>query len=81
MKDKKPREPILPVAAKIRPGTDPKVEVAKRLGELGMMAMAASPSNVIAMAPAMIVTGDDIDEGVAIMDEALDLANSYACPP
>jgi len=50
----------------------------KRLGELGMMAMAANPSNVIAMAPPLIATKDDIDEGVSIMDEALNTIDHYA---
>lgn len=78
VKNKKTREPIMPVAAKIRPGLNPKLEVAKRLGELGMMAMAANPGNTIAMAPPLIVTKDEIDEGVALMDEALKAADKYA---
>ena len=68
----------MPVNAKIRPGMNPKLEVAKRLGELGMMAMAANPGNVIAMAPPLIITKDEIDEGVAIMDQALEVADAYA---
>jgi taurine--2-oxoglutarate transaminase len=56
---------------------NPKLEVAKKLGELGMMAMAANPGNVIAMAPALIVTKDEIDEGIAIMDQALEVADAY----
>jgi taurine---2-oxoglutarate transaminase len=68
----------MPVAAKIRPGMNPKLEVAKKLGEMGMMAMAANPGNVIAMAPPLIVTKADIDEGVAIMDQALEVADAYA---
>jgi taurine--2-oxoglutarate transaminase len=78
VKNKKTREPIMPVAAKILPGLNPKLEVAKRLGELGMMAMGASPGNTIAMAPALIITKDEIDEGVAIMDQALQVADKYA---
>jgi taurine---2-oxoglutarate transaminase len=78
VKNKKTREPIMPVAAKIQRGMNPKLEVAKRLGELGMMAMGASPGNTIAMAPALIVTKDEIDEGVAIMDQALEVADKYA---
>ena len=34
---------------------NPKLEVAKKLGELGMMAMAANPGNVIALAQPLIV--------------------------
>jgi len=68
VKNKKTREPIMPLSAKIQSGMNPKLEVARKLGELGMMAMAANPSNVIAMAPALIVTKDEIDEGIGIMD-------------
>jgi taurine--2-oxoglutarate transaminase len=78
VKNRKTREPIMPVDAKIRPGMNPKLEVAKKLGELGMIAMAANPSNVIAMAPALIVTKDDIDEGISIMDKALEVADRYS---
>ena len=78
VKNKKTREPIMPVAAKIRPGMNPKLEVAKKLGELGMMAMAANPGNVIVMAPPLIVTKDEIDEGIGIMDQALEAADVYA---
>jgi 4-aminobutyrate aminotransferase-like enzyme len=46
--------------------------------ELGMIAMAANPSNIIAMAPALIVTKDEIDEGIAIMDKALEIADTYS---
>ncbi len=78
VKDKKTREPIMPVAAKIRPGLNPKLEVAKRLGELGMMAMAANPGNTIAMAPPFIISRDEIDEGISLMDDALGVADKYA---
>ncbi len=78
VKNKKSREPLLAVDAKIRPGMNPKLEVAKKLGELGMIAMAGNPSNVIAMAPPLMVTKDDIDEGIAKMDEALKEADKYA---
>jgi 4-aminobutyrate aminotransferase-like enzyme len=57
---------------------NPKLEVAKKLGELGMMAMAANPGNVIVMAPPLIVTKDEIDEGIGIMDQALEAADVYA---
>ena len=78
VKNKKTREPIIPLNAKIQSGMNPKLEVAKKLTELGMMTMAANPSNVIAMAPALIVTKDEIDEGIRIMDEALQVADAYA---
>ncbi len=78
VKNKKSREPLLALDAKIRPGMNPKLEVAKKLGELGMIAMAGNPSNVIALAPPLIVTKDHIDEGIAKMDEALKEADKYA---
>lgn len=77
VKNQKNREPIMPVAAKIRPGSSPKLQVAQKLIELGMMAMAANPGNVIAMAPPLIITQDEIDEGIAIMDEALKEADKH----
>ncbi len=78
VKDKKTKEPLTPVDAKIRSGMNPKLEIAKKLGELGMMAMAANPVNVIAMAPPLIISKDEIDEGVAIMDKALEVGDVYA---
>jgi taurine--2-oxoglutarate transaminase len=78
VKNKKTKEPIMPMAAKVRPGLNPKLEVAKKLAELGMMAMAANPGNVIAMTPPLIITKSEIDEGVAIMDKALTAADAYA---
>lgn len=40
--------------------------------------MAAHPGNVIALAPPLIVTKDEIDEGIGIMDQALEVADLYA---
>ncbi|MCG8431118.1 MAG: hypothetical protein MJA29_08085, partial [Candidatus Omnitrophica bacterium] len=60
VKNKQTRELLTAVDAKIRPGLNPKLEIAKKLGELGMMAMAANPVNVIALAPPLIVTKDEI---------------------
>jgi len=77
VKNRKTREPIIPVAARIRSGMNPKLEDVKKLAELGMMAMGANPGNVIAMAPALIVKKDEIDEGIAIMDKALTVADAY----
>jgi taurine--2-oxoglutarate transaminase len=77
VKNRNTREPLIPPAAKVLPGSNPKLEVARRLVELGMIAMAANPSNVIVMAPPLIVTKDDIDEGVSIMDQALEIADTY----
>jgi len=42
-----------------------------------MMAIAANPSNVIALAPPLIVNRDEIDEGIGIMDQALEVADTY----
>ncbi len=78
VKSRKTREPIIPVDARIRKGLNPKLELARRLGELGMIAMAANPSNVVAMAPPLIATRNDIDEGIAIMDSALEAIDHYA---
>jgi taurine--2-oxoglutarate transaminase len=77
VKNRTTREPMVPVAGKIRPGANPKLEVAKKLGELGMMAMAANPGSTIVMAPALIVTREEIDEGIAIMDKALAAADAH----
>jgi taurine---2-oxoglutarate transaminase len=78
VRNRKTREPLIPVDARIRKGINPKLELAGRLGELGMIAMAANPSNVVAMAPPLIATKDDIDEGIAIMDKALEVIDHYA---
>jgi taurine--2-oxoglutarate transaminase len=77
VKNRETREPMIPIDAKLRKEANPKMEIAKRLGELGMMAMAANPANVIALAPPLIVTKDEIDEGIAIMDEALDVGDKF----
>jgi taurine--2-oxoglutarate transaminase len=77
VKNRETREPIIPLRAKIKSGMNPKLELAKKLGELGMMAMAANPSNVIAMAPPLIATKDEIDEGIGIMDQALEVTDAY----
>jgi taurine--2-oxoglutarate transaminase len=77
VKNRETREPIIPLAARLQPGMNPKLEVAKKLFELGMIAMAANPGNTIAMAPPLIVTEDEIDEGIRIMDEALEEADKY----
>lgn len=78
VKNKKTKEPLTSVDAKIRKGLNPKMEIAKKLAEQGMMAMAANPVNVIAMAPPLIVTKDEIDEGMAIMDQALETGDTFA---
>ena len=46
------------------------LKIAKKLGELGMMAMAANPVNVIAMAPPLIRTVRDRGrtDGLTLID-------------
>ena len=78
VKNQKTREPIMPVAARIQKEQNPKQAVAKRMGELGIMAVAANPGNVIAMAPALIATRDEIDEGIELMDQALAAGDRFA---
>ncbi len=78
VKNKRTKEPLTSVDAKIRPGLNPKMEIAKKLSEFGMMAMAANPVNVIALAPPLIANQDEIDEGIAIMDQALEIGDAFA---
>ena len=77
VKDRRTREPIMPLAAKITKGSNPKLELGKRLFELGMIAMVANPSNVIALAPPLIISQAEIDEGIALLDEALLVVDRY----
>jgi len=42
-----------------------------------MRVMAANPGNVIDMAPPLIITQDEIDEGITIVDEALKEADKH----
>ena len=78
VKNKKTREPIMPLAQRIKKGLNPKTEVAAELGKLGMMAMCANPGNVIGLAPPLIIEKSEIDEGVAKLDQALAAADKYA---
>jgi acetylornithine/succinyldiaminopimelate/putrescine aminotransferase len=68
---------MVPIDGKIRRETNPKLETAKRLRELGVLAMAANPSSVIALAPALVITKDEIDEGISLVDEALCVADRF----
>ena len=77
VKDKKTREPIMPLKQRIIKGPNPKMEVAGELGKLGMMAMCANPGNVIGMAPPLIISKSEIDQGIAIMDKALEAADKH----
>jgi taurine--2-oxoglutarate transaminase len=75
VKNRKTKEPLTAVNAKVRKGMNPKLEMVKKLGELGMMTMAANPSNVVVMAPPLIVTKDEIDEGISKMDRVLSIGD------
>jgi taurine--2-oxoglutarate transaminase len=77
VKNRETREPLIPIAAKVLPGTNPKLEVAKKLAEMGLMAMTANPSNTIGLSPPLIITKDEIDESMAIIDKALAAADAY----
>jgi taurine---2-oxoglutarate transaminase len=77
VKNRKTREPLVQISGKRSAAKNPKVELGKKLGELGMMAMTANPGSTVVMAPALIVKKDEIDEGMAIMDKALEVADAY----
>ncbi|MCF7853733.1 MAG: aminotransferase class III-fold pyridoxal phosphate-dependent enzyme [Candidatus Pacebacteria bacterium] len=76
VRNRRTREPLVPVAGRVCKEGNPKTEVGAELVNLGMIAMAANPSNVIAMAPPLCATKSDIDEGIAIMDRALRKADA-----
>ncbi len=78
VKNRKTREPIIPVVAKVQKADNPKLMLARKLGEMGMIAMAANPSNIVAMAPPLIIGKDDLERGVRIMDEALNVVDQFA---
>lgn len=77
VKNKKTREPLIPIEAKVLPGLNPKLEVARKLAEMDMMVMAANPSNTIGLSPPLIITKDEIDYSMGIIDQALDVADKY----
>ncbi|MCC6144978.1 MAG: aspartate aminotransferase family protein, partial [Candidatus Hydrogenedentes bacterium] len=78
VKNRKTKEPLVPVDGKLVRGMNPKMAVAKKLNELGMIAMAANPGTVLALAPPLIITREEIDEGIAKLDIALEEADK-AC--
>jgi len=78
VKSKKTREPLVSIRGRIEKGPNAKVEVARKLFELGMTAVSANPGNVIALAPPLIVGKSEIDEAIGIMDQALAVADAYA---
>jgi len=71
VKNKETKEPLVRHDERVNRGTNPKKELAKKLMELGMIAMVANPSSTIAVAPPLIVNKDEIDEGIDILDKAL----------
>jgi taurine--2-oxoglutarate transaminase len=77
VKNRKTREPIISLKAKMQPGMNPKLAVGKKLIELGMIAMVQNPGNVIGIAPSLITSKDEIDEGISIMDQALKEADNF----
>jgi taurine--2-oxoglutarate transaminase len=77
VKNRSTREPMVPVDGKIRKGDNPKLAVARKLNQLGMIAMAANPGTTLALAPPLIVTPAEIDEGIAKLDEALAEADKF----
>ncbi len=77
VKDRATREPIQPMAARLGKGPTPKQELAAALGAEGMIAMAANPTNSIALAPPLIATRDDIDDGIARLDRALAVVDRH----
>jgi len=77
VKNRETKEPMVPIAAKAAKGGNPKLAVARKLFELGMIAMAANPGSVLALAPPLIITEAEIDEGIAMLDIALAEADVF----
>ncbi len=77
VKDRATKEPMVPIRGKLAPGPNPKLAVGKKLIELGMIAMAANPGTVLALAPPLIVGKDEIDEGIEKLDIALAEADTH----
>lgn len=71
VRNRETKEPLVPVDGKIRREDNAKLAVGRKLMELGMIAMAANPGTTLALAPPLIVTPGEIDEGIAKLDEAL----------
>lgn len=77
VKNRSTKEPMVSAAGKTQPGPNPKLAVAKKLNELGMIAMAANPGSVLALAPPLCITKAEIDEGIAKLDIALVEADRF----
>jgi len=78
VKNKKTKEPIMPVAAKIQPGINPKLKISMKAASLGVLVGGANPSNVIIVAPPLFVQKDEIDEGIKALDQALEEGDAFA---
>jgi acetylornithine/succinyldiaminopimelate/putrescine aminotransferase len=63
--------------ARLSKGPTPKQELAKAIAAEDMIAMAANPTNSIALAPPLIATRDDIDDGIARLDRALAVVDRH----
>lgn len=77
VKDRATKEPLMAAGDSVLRGPNPKQALAKRLFELGMIVMAANPGSTIALAPPLTITRAEIDEGLAMLDEALAVADGY----
>ena len=78
VKNRETREPLVPLNVKVMPGGNPKLDLAKKLGAMGMQVMAGNPGSTIAIAPPLIVSKDDIDEGMEILDKSLETVDKYS---
>jgi len=77
VKNRDTKEPMVPIRGKLEPGMNPKLAVGKKLVELGMIAMAANPGTVLALAPPLIINKEEIDEAMGMLDVALAEADAY----
>jgi taurine--2-oxoglutarate transaminase len=75
VRDRETREPLVPFNA-TGEAAAPVMRVAKAALERGLYLMVHW--NVIMVCPPLTITADELDEGVAILDEALSLADEYA---
>ena len=75
VKNRETREPLVPFNA-TGDAAAPVARVAKAALERGLYLM--THWNVIMVCPPLTITRDEIDEGIAILDEALSIADEYA---
>jgi taurine--2-oxoglutarate transaminase len=75
VRDRATREPLVPFNAAGEAAT-PMVRLARRATELGLFLM--THFNVVMVCPPLTITEDGIDEGLAMLDEALTIADEYA---